>query len=213
MPSSRSSCVRQASAVRERFEHRIVHAHARAVHRRHDVLRRHARRGHDMNVRLEPLPHHPDGVADVVLLVEKKFLRQHVQHFAVFRQRDALGRFDRAAHILALDVARPRSQRDPALAVDAAHVRSRDADHRRFHRHADNRLRFLHRAANRAHREIEVHDLALAPAFRLRRAKRREFHAAVLILFPHQRARLRAADVERHNVPFFPGQVRRSLAP
>ncbi len=203
----RKACLRRS----KRLEHRVVHAYARAVHRRHDILRRHARRRHNVDVRLEALPHHPDGVANVVLLVEKKFLRKHVQHFAVFRQRDAFGRLDRAPHVFALHVPRPRSQRDSALAVHAAHVRPRHADHRRFHRHADDRFRFLHRAPNRTHREIEIHDLPFAPAFRFRRAERREFHAAVIILLAHQRARFRAADIERHNVPFFSGQIRRSL--
>ena len=39
-----------------------------------------------------------------------------------------------------------------------------------------------------------------------------EFHAAVVIQLANQRAGLRAADIERHNVPFFSGQIRRSLA-
>ena len=84
---------------------------------------------------------------------------------------------------------------------------SRHADHRRLHRHADNRLRFLHRAANRADGEIEIHDLAFAPALRFRSAERRELHAAVIIQFADQRAGFRAADVERHNVPFFFRQI------
>ena len=60
-----------------------------------------------MYVRLEPLAHHADRVANVVLRVEKKFLRQHVKDFAVFGQVYAASRFNRAANVFALHVARP----------------------------------------------------------------------------------------------------------
>src|SRR5580704_7236133 len=59
----------------QRFQHRIVHAHTRAVHCRHDVLRRRARSRHDVYVRFETLADHPDRVANVIVRVEEKFLR------------------------------------------------------------------------------------------------------------------------------------------
>src|SRR5579863_40023 len=136
----------------ELLENGIVDAHARAIHGRDNILSCRARRGHDVDVRLETLADHADGVADVVLRVERKLLRKNVQHFAILRQRYTAGRFDGAANVVALDVARPRAERDPAAAVHAAHVPARHADQRRFHRNADNRFRFLHRAANGAHR-------------------------------------------------------------
>ena len=95
----------------------------------------------------------------------------------------------------------------PPAAVHAAHVAPGDADHRRFHRHAHDRFRFFHRAANRAHREIEIDDLTFAPALRFRRAQRRELHAAVVIQLADQRAGFRAADIQRHDMPFFLGQI------
>ncbi len=165
-----------------------------------------------MHIRFQALPHHSNCVADVILRVQKKFLRQHMQHFAVFRQLHAARRFNRAPHVVALHIARPRTHRNPAAAIHSAHVHTRDANQRRFHRNSHNRFRFFHRATNRADRQIEIDDLALAPAFRFRSAERRESHAArVVIQFADQGARFRAADIQRHNVPFLLRQIRCSL--
>src|ERR1700691_5166647 len=85
---------------------------------------------------------------------------------------------------------------------------ARDADHRRFHGNSHDRLGFLYGAANRADREVKVHDLALPPTFGLGCAERRKFYAALVIHFADQRAGLGAADIKRHNVPFFLRQAR-----
>ena len=77
-----------------------------------------------MHVCFEPVPQHADGIANVVLRVERKFLRQDVQHFAIVGQSNAPRRFNGAAHILPLHVAcaRANSYGHAAAAVDPAHV-------------------------------------------------------------------------------------------
>src|ERR1700722_189334 len=192
----------------ERLKDRVVHAHARAIYRGDDILRGGAGGGDDVDVCFQPLADHADRVADIILRVERKFLRQHVQHFAVFGQLHAARGFDGPAHVVALHVARPRAYGNAAAAVDAAHMRAGYADQRRFHRDAGERFGFLDRAANRADREIEVDDLASAPAFGFRRAQGREFHAAVFVQFADQCAGFCAADVQRYDVPFLLRQIR-----
>ena len=147
----------------------------------------------------------PGTVAGLALTIP---LWQDVQNFPIFRQSNAPRGFDRAANIITLDIARLRAHRDSSAAVHAADMAACDANHGRLDGHSDDRFRFLDGATNRADREIEVHDLALAPAFRFRRAKRREFHAAVVIHFADQRAGFRAADIKRNDVPFFLRQIR-----
>src|ERR1700733_3071769 len=195
---------------RERLENRVVHAHAGAIYGGDDILRCGAGSGDDMYVRLEALANHTDRVAHIILRVERKFLRQHVQHFAVFRQLHTAGRFDGATDVIALHVAGARADGDPAAAIDATHVRAGYTDQRGFHRDADQRFGFLDGAADRADCEIEVDDLAFAPAFGFGRAQRREFHATVFIQFADQRAGFCAADVQRYDVPFLLRQIRRS---
>jgi hypothetical protein len=156
-----------------------------------------------MHIGFEAMADHADGVANVVLRVEREFLRQHVQHLAVFRQRDAARGFDGATNVFALHVASAAAQGDAAAAVYAAHVAAGDAGDGRLHRHAHQRFRFLHRAADRADGQIEVDDLSLAPALRFGGAERGEFHAPVVIHLADQRAGLGAADIQCHYVPVF----------
>ena len=161
-----------------------------------------------MHVGFETLPDHSNCVADVVLRVEEKLLGENVQHFAIFGKLYAPRSFHRAANVLALDVARAASHSDSAAAIHSAHVRTCDADQRGFHRHADDGFRFLNRPANGTHREIEIHNLALAPTLRFGRAQGCEFHAAVITKFANQRAGFRAADVQRYDMPFLLRQIR-----
>ena len=63
-----------------------------------------------MNVGFKALADHADGVANAVLRIHDKFLRQNVQDFAIFGQRDVARGIDGAADVVALDVARPRGR-------------------------------------------------------------------------------------------------------
>src|SRR5580704_6362409 len=195
----------------ERLEDRIIHAHAGAVNCCDDILGGGAGCGDDVDVCLEALADHANRVADVVLRVERKFLRQDVQDFAVFRQLHAAGCFDRAAHVVALHVARARAYGDAATAIHTANMRAGDADQRGFHGNSDEGFGFFDGAPNGADREIEVYDLAFAPAFGFGRAECGEFHAAVVVEFADEGAGFGAADVQRYDVPFLLRQIKCSL--
>ncbi len=75
---------------------------------------------------------------------------------------------------------------------------------------AHDRFGFFDSSTNRADRQIQIDDLAFAPALRFRRAERRELHAAVIVQLADQGARLGAADIERNNMPFLLRQMRLS---
>src|SRR5487761_221165 len=186
---------------REWLEHCIADDYAGLVHRIHDILRRGCGRSDDVNVRFQSLAHHSDGVANVILRVDVKFLRQDVKNFAIVRQADVFRGFDSAAHIVAMNIARALAQRDSAATVHSTNMAAGDPDERRFDRDAHDVLRLLDGTANGADGKFEIHNLSLAPAFRFGSTQRREFHSAALFLdFADQRARFRAADVEAHNV-------------
>ncbi len=88
---------------------------------------------------------------------------------------------------------------------------SGDSDQRGFDGHADDGFGFFDGAANGTDREIEIHDLAFAPAFGFGGAQGRETHAAQFVEFADQRAGLGAADIEGHDVAFFLRQIADSL--
>src|SRR5580658_1819025 len=195
----------------ERLKHGIVHAHAGAIYGGDDILSSGAGGGDDVDVGLEALADHADRVADIILRVERKFLRKNVQDFAIFRQLHAAGCFDGASHVVALHIARARAYGDAATAIHAAHMRAGYADQRGFHGDTDESFGFFDGATNGADREIEVDDLTFTPAFGFGRAECREFHAAVVVEFADQGASFGAADVQRYDVPFLLRQIRCSL--
>ena len=122
----------------------------------------------DVHARLEPHAGHAERIADAVLIVDDVLLWQHVQHLAVHRDRDGLGRIDhardvRVADFLVLD-------RDDAVRVQPAHVRAGD---RRVHGRdlaAGHVLGLVDRLLDRLHGRVDVDDVAAAQAFRRRRS-------------------------------------------
>src|SRR5580704_10720419 len=98
--------LRQARFRRsQRLEHRIANQNSRFVRGGNQVLRSRHRGGNQMHVGFQALADHADRVANAVLRVDDKFVRQNVQHFAVFGKRNVAGSVDGAAHIVALDIA------------------------------------------------------------------------------------------------------------
>ena len=71
-------------------------------------------------------------------------------------------------------------------------------------RHVGDAFGFLKRAADGSDRGIEIDDQALARTLGLGRAHGQESRAAVFDI-GNQRARLGAADIQRHQVPVFLG--------
>jgi hypothetical protein len=136
-----------------------------------------------------------------------------VEDFAIFGKLHAAGGFDSATNIVTLNVTRASADGDAAAAIDAADVDAGHADQGGFDGHANDGFGFFDGAANRTDREVEIHDLAFAPAFRFGRAERGEAHAAEFVELADQRAGFGAADVERYNMPFFLRQIGYSLVP
>ena len=94
----------------QRLERGIADDDAGAIDGRDHVLRGRDRSRDDVHVYFEALADHADGIADVVLLVDEKFLREHVQNFAVFRKRNGARGVHGAAHVLSFDIARAGAQ-------------------------------------------------------------------------------------------------------
>ena len=67
-----------------------------------------------MYVGFQALADHADGVANIVLGIEKKFLREDVKYFAIFGQLHATSGLDGPAHIVALNIAWTRGHGDAA---------------------------------------------------------------------------------------------------
>ena len=132
----------------------------------------------------------------------EKFLRQHVQHFAVFRQRDAPRRLDGAAHIVALNVARARPKvMPPRLFTPRTWPPATPTS-------ADSTGTPTIVSASSTARRIELTARSrfticpLRQPFDSAAPSAANFTAAVVVLLADQGARLRAADIERHNVAF-----------
>src|SRR5262249_25159483 len=151
--------------------------------------------GYDVNISDQALANHANGVANVVLRIDEKLVREDVEHFAIFGKRNVAGGIDGASDILTLDVARPVAQRDAAAAVHAAHVIPGDADERLFHWHVGDAFGFLNSAANRADRGIEIHDKPFAQALGFSGAQRKKLYE-VAVDFGDEDGSLGAANVE-----------------
>ncbi len=104
------------------------------------------------------------------------------------------------------NVARAIAERDAAARIHAVDVAAADADDRAFDGHAGHAFRRFERAANRAGDAFEIDDEALANAFRFGRAHGEKLEAHFIPL-ADQRARFRAADVERHQMFIFFSQA------
>ena len=124
-----------------------------------------------MDVHLEPRAGHADGRADPVLLVHDEVLRQHVQDLAARRQRHRLGRFDRAADILARDLPVLAGDRDDAAAVEPLDVRTGQREVDRIDLDPGHQLGLLDGLLDRIDGRLEVDDHASPDAARLGHAE------------------------------------------
>ena len=131
-----------------------------------------------MDVGFEALADHADGVANAVLRVDQKFVRENVQDFAVFGKRDVAGGIDGAANVVAFDVARTMAEGDAAAAVDAAHEAAGHADHGGFHRNVGDAFGFFDGAANGTDGRVEIDDQALCAGPWIPRRPEREISPA-----------------------------------
>ncbi len=126
----------------------------------------------------------------------KEFLRQDVQHNAIFRKRNISGCVYCVVHIVAVNVPRPVPQGDASAAVHSADVAARHACNDAFDRHSGDAFRFFDRAPHRSCRRADVGNQSLAQAFGFRRAHGHKF-CARLSYFADDGTGLGAPDVQR----------------
>src|SRR5947207_8478576 len=161
---------------RKRFEDRVANKNPGFVRGGDEILRGRDGRSDDVNVGDEALADHANGVTNAVLRIHDEFMRQDVEDFAVFGERDVASGIHGAAHVFAFDVARARPQRDAAAAIDATHMISGDADERLFDGNVGDAFRFFNGAADGTHRGIEVDDESFAQTFGFGGAQRQELY-------------------------------------
>ncbi len=127
----------------KRLENSVRDFNPRLVDGDHQILHRRSGGSHQMDVHFEALADHSQRVANIVVRVEEKFLREHVQHDAILGKRDVARGIHGMANVVAVDVSRAVAQRDSAAAVDAANVAAGHAGDGALDGHVRRHLRLL----------------------------------------------------------------------
>ena len=140
---------------------------AGAVRGGDDVLRCGGAGGDDVYADFDFLAHQSGGIVHAGLTVDDELLRQQVQRFVVFGKRDGAGLLDCSTNVVAADFAGASAQRDAAVAVDAANVRSGDTDDGMLDGSLGDVFRLFDGLANRVNRLVEIGDYAFAHAARV----------------------------------------------
>src|SRR5579884_2506652 len=170
---------------------------------RNDVLPRQGRSRHQVDVRLEPSPHHSYRIPNAVLRIQQKLLRKNVQQFPVSRQRDTLGRTDHLADVFAPDAVAAISNRYAAARIDAANVRPAHADIGHVNWNPRSRFRSFNRLLNRKHRSIQIDDKTFAPSLGFGYPQAGYFQFSRLLGIANHRTGLAAAEIESNQCQLF----------
>src|SRR5271166_826839 len=151
----------------ERLVHSVVHMNAGTIGGGDNVLCRRGTGSDHVHANFDLLAHQSSGIVDARLAVEDELLGQQVQRLAVVGQRDGACLFDGGANVIAADFARAVAQRNAAVAIDAANVRSGHAEDGVLNRRLGNILGLLDRLADGVNGFVEIGDHALAHAARV----------------------------------------------
>ena len=189
-------------ARRQLLGDRFRYVRAGAVHAGDDVLRRALAAGDDVHVHLQPRAGHAHWSADAILLVDDEVLGQHVEDLASRRQRHRLRCVDRAAHVLAGDLAILAGDGDHAAAVESLDVRAREREMDRIDFDAGHQLGLFDRLLDRLDGCLGVDDEAAPDAARLGDAEADDVEAPAVQHLAHHRGHLRGADVQPDQVSF-----------
>ena len=120
-----------------------------------------------MQIHLQPVADHTDRVMDSWLIVEDKLLRQQVDNLPISGQGNGARAVNCGAYILAGNLAQTVSQADAALAVDAAHVGTSQADHTIRDHRLGHLLGLSSRVVEGSAGGLEIADHPLAHTFRI----------------------------------------------
>src|SRR5215467_5470047 len=114
----------------ERLIDCVVDVDSSLVHGSNHVLRGAVCRGHHVDADLETRSHHAERIVHARLIVENKLLGEKVKNLAIGRQRDGARALDGLLDLVASDFAGTSTEAETSVRVDAANVRSADADDR-----------------------------------------------------------------------------------
>ena len=187
-----------AERARERLEHELLHAVARALDGFAQVHRRRRPDGDEVHLGLEARTDHADRVAHADVLVDRVFLRDRMNELAVLRDRLRAGDGIGAFHVGARD-------------LGAGHRRDAGAGHRLHMLTGDPRVHtldlrprhpfgVLHRLGDGAHGLFDVGDDAFAEAGGARLSHAEDVDGGMLGQITHDlrdhRGGLGGSDVE-----------------
>src|SRR5580704_12905761 len=101
-----------------------------------------------MDVGFQSLADHPDRVANTLLRVHQKFVREDVEDLAIFRESDVARGIDGAAHIFTFDIARTMPEGDTTTAIHATNEVASFFEQGGVHRNVGDPFGFFDGAAN-----------------------------------------------------------------
>src|SRR5580700_12276826 len=104
-----------------------------------------------MDVGFQTLADHPDRVANTLLRVHQKFVREDMEDFAILGESDVARGIDGAAHVFAFDIARTMPEGDTTAAIHATNEVAGHADHGGLNRNVGDAFGFFDGAANGTH--------------------------------------------------------------
>ena len=118
-----------------------------------------------MNIHFKALADHSHRVSNIIVRIEQKFLREHVQrHNAVLGKSDIAGGVHGQADVLAIDVPRTISQCDSAAAVHPAHMAAGYAGDSAFDGHVRNTFGLFDSSSDGGCCRADIRNQSLAQA-------------------------------------------------
>src|SRR5438874_13144809 len=114
----------------KRLDDRITDQNPSTVSGGDQILRRGNRGSDNVHIGFQPLSNHTDGITNAVVRVHGKFVRKHMKHFAVFRERNVASGVNGAANIFAFNIAWTIAESHAAAAIQSANMAASDSDQR-----------------------------------------------------------------------------------
>jgi hypothetical protein len=153
-----------------------------------------------VDVRLQPRAGHPDGLGDAALVVEDKFLGQHVEDLPVLRDRHRPRGVHHPSEILARHGAVLARYGHDASAVERSDMAAGDPDRCAFDGDAGHQFGLLDAGLDRVDRGVQVDDHALSEPSGRCGAKAHDVHGAVVSELRDDATDFGGSDVESDDV-------------
>src|SRR5271155_3355858 len=101
-----------------------------------------------MDVGFQSLADHSDRVANTLLRVHQKFVREDMEDLAVLGESDVARGINGAAHVFAFDIPRTMPEGHASATIHATNEVAGHADHGGFNRNVGDAFGFFDGAAN-----------------------------------------------------------------